>query len=114
MQLPSSLISVADSAVQNAEQAGYFQQWPSEIAEQFRFVSSLSKFITEAIHRDETLAQDLPSMLSENSRQQTYRARLAELLSECQDEMAGHRVLRQFRNREMVYIAWKDFTHTWT
>lgn len=87
MQLPSSLISVADSAVQNAEQAGYVQQWPTEITEQFRFVSGLSQFITEAIHRDETLAQDLPSMLAERSRQQAYRVRLAELLAECQDEM---------------------------
>ncbi|MDW1923714.1 bifunctional [glutamate--ammonia ligase]-adenylyl-L-tyrosine phosphorylase/[glutamate--ammonia-ligase] adenylyltransferase, partial [Vibrio sp. 736] len=42
------------------------------------------------------------------------RTRLAALLAECPDEMSGHRVLRQFRNREMVYIAWKDFLHAWT
>ncbi|MBR9873898.1 MAG: bifunctional [glutamate--ammonia ligase]-adenylyl-L-tyrosine phosphorylase/[glutamate--ammonia-ligase] adenylyltransferase [Vibrionaceae bacterium] len=114
MQLPPSLISVAESAVQNAQQAGYFQLWPSEIAEQFYYVSGLSQFITETIHRDEKLAQELPEMVAEPSRQASYRERLAALLADCQDEVSGHRVLRQFRNREMVYIAWKDFLHAWT
>ncbi|HFD4653248.1 TPA: bifunctional [glutamate--ammonia ligase]-adenylyl-L-tyrosine phosphorylase/[glutamate--ammonia-ligase] adenylyltransferase [Vibrio parahaemolyticus] len=114
MQLPSSLVSVAESAVQNAQEAGYLQSWPNEVVEQFHYVSALSQFITETIHRDEALAQQLPTMLSELSRHQVYRTRLAALLAECPDEMSGHRVLRQFRNREMVYIAWKDFLHAWT
>lgn len=53
-------------------------------------------------------------MLAQPGRQESYRSRLAELLEQCPDEMSGHRVLRQFRNREMVYIAWKDFTHAWS
>ncbi|HCG9724338.1 TPA: bifunctional [glutamate--ammonia ligase]-adenylyl-L-tyrosine phosphorylase/[glutamate--ammonia-ligase] adenylyltransferase [Vibrio parahaemolyticus] len=114
MQLPSSLVSVAESAVQNAQEAGYLQSWPNEVVEQFHYVSALSQFITETIHRDEALAQQLPTMLSELSRHQAYRTHLAALLAECPDEMSGHRVLRQFRNREMVYIAWKDFLHAWT
>ncbi|TOH59881.1 bifunctional glutamine synthetase adenylyltransferase/deadenyltransferase [Vibrio parahaemolyticus] len=114
MQLPSSLVSVAESAVQNAQEAGYLQSWPNEVVEQFHYVSALSQFITETIHRDEALAQQLPTMLSELSRHQAYRTRLAALLAEFPDEMSGHRVLRQFRNREMVYIAWKDFLHAWT
>ncbi|MCG6440801.1 bifunctional [glutamate--ammonia ligase]-adenylyl-L-tyrosine phosphorylase/[glutamate--ammonia-ligase] adenylyltransferase [Vibrio parahaemolyticus] len=114
MQLPSSLVSVAESAVQNAQEAGYLQSWPNEVVEQFHYVSALSQFITETILRDEALAQQLPTMLSELSRHQAYRTRLAALLAECPDEMSGHRVLRQFRNREMVYIAWKDFLHAWT
>ncbi|EGR2916841.1 bifunctional [glutamate--ammonia ligase]-adenylyl-L-tyrosine phosphorylase/[glutamate--ammonia-ligase] adenylyltransferase [Vibrio parahaemolyticus] len=114
MQLPSSLVSVAESAVQNVQEAGYLQSWPNEVVEQFHYVSALSQFITETIHRDEALAQQLPRMLSELSRHQAYRTRLAALLAECPDEISGHRVLRQFRNREMVYIAWKDFLHAWT
>ncbi|EOV9324659.1 bifunctional [glutamate--ammonia ligase]-adenylyl-L-tyrosine phosphorylase/[glutamate--ammonia-ligase] adenylyltransferase [Vibrio parahaemolyticus] len=114
MQLPSSLVSVAESAVQNAQEAGYLQSWPNEVVEQFHYVSALSQFITETIHRDEALAQQLPTMLSELSRHQAYRIRLAALLAKCPDEISGHRVLRQFRNREMVYIAWKDLLHAWT
>ncbi|WP_272164829.1 bifunctional [glutamate--ammonia ligase]-adenylyl-L-tyrosine phosphorylase/[glutamate--ammonia-ligase] adenylyltransferase [Vibrio diabolicus] len=114
MQLPSPLISIAESAVQNAQEAGYFPLWPDEIAHQFRYVAGLSQFITEAIHRDEVLARELPNMLAQPSRQESYRSRLAALLGQCPDEMSGHRVLRQFRNREMVYIAWKDFTHAWS
>ncbi|MCR9933366.1 bifunctional [glutamate--ammonia ligase]-adenylyl-L-tyrosine phosphorylase/[glutamate--ammonia-ligase] adenylyltransferase [Vibrio antiquarius] len=114
MQLPSPLISIAESAVQNAQEAGYFPLWPDEIAHQFRYVAGLSQFITEVIHRDEVLARELPNMLAQPSRQESYRSRLAALLGQCPDEMSGHRVLRQFRNREMVYIAWKDFTHAWS
>lgn len=84
MQLPSSLVSVAESAVQNAQEAGYLQSWPNEVVEQFHYVSALSQFITETIHRDEALAQQLPTMLSELSRHQAYRTRLAALLAECQ------------------------------
>ncbi|UFN69977.1 bifunctional [glutamate--ammonia ligase]-adenylyl-L-tyrosine phosphorylase/[glutamate--ammonia-ligase] adenylyltransferase [Vibrio alginolyticus] len=114
MQLPSPLISIAESAVQNAQEAGYFPLWPDEIVQQFRYVAGLSQFITEAIHRDEVLARELPNMLAQPSRQESYRLRLAALLGQCPDEMSGHRVLRQFRNREMVYIAWKDFMHAWS
>ena len=35
-------------------------------------------------------------------------------LATCEDETCGLRILRQFRNREMVYIAWRDFLNDWT
>lgn len=53
-------------------------------------------------------------MLADVSRQESYRAQLAAQLAECRDEATGQRVLRQFRNREMVYIAWKDFSQSWS
>ncbi len=114
MQLPQRLVSISDAAIKQAERAGYYQQWPEDVAEQFGFISGLSQFVTDAIQQDEQLAQCLPSMLADKQRQQEYRERLASLLAESQDESAAHRVLRQFRRREMVYIAWKDFTHGWT
>lgn len=45
MQLPSSLVSVAESAVQNAQEAGYLQSWPNEVVEQFHYVSALSNLL---------------------------------------------------------------------
>ena len=114
MQLPQRLVSISDMAVQQAEKKGYYQQWPEDVAEQFRFISGLSQFVIDAIAQDDDLAQCLPSMLADKQRQQEYREQLASLLAESQDESAAHRVLRQFRRREMVYIAWKDFTHGWT
>lgn len=63
---------------------------------------------------DEHLLQAFPDMVEEQSRCHSYRERLAELLLGCSDEIQGHRVLRQFRNREMVYIAWRDFTGSWS
>lgn len=114
MSLPSPLVPVAELAMQHAQQAGYLERWPRTIIEQFTFIAGLSKFIVEALQRDEQLAQQLPEMLAHPSRKEHYRTQLAERLAECTDESSGHRILRQFRNREMVYIAWQDFTHAWS
>ncbi|MDF2153285.1 bifunctional [glutamate--ammonia ligase]-adenylyl-L-tyrosine phosphorylase/[glutamate--ammonia-ligase] adenylyltransferase [Vibrio sp. CAU 1672] len=114
MQLPPSLVPGAEAAIQAAQESGYLPLWPREHVEQFHYVAGLSRFIVEALQRDEVLATQLPQMLADESRAAGYRQRLAALLAECDDEMAGHRVLRQFRNREMVYIAWKDYTRSWT
>lgn len=114
MSLPSPLIPVAELAMQNAQQSGYLEHWPQALITQFQFISGLSKFVVETVQRDAQLAESLPEMLAQESRQEAYRTRLAEQLQACHDEVAGHRVLRQFRNREMVYIAWKDFTQAWS
>lgn len=114
MHLPSSLQPVAERAMQSAQQAGYIEHWSAEFAEQYRYVAGLSPFIVEALQRDSLLAKQLPTMLADESRQESYRAQLAVLLAECRDEATGQRVLRQFRNREMVYIAWKDFSQSWS
>ncbi|KYN25854.1 glutamine-synthetase adenylyltransferase [Vibrio cidicii] len=114
MHLPSSLQPVAERAMQSAQQAGYLEHWSAEFAEQYRYVAGLSPFIVEALQRDSLLAEQLPTMLTDESRQESYRAQLASLLAECRDEATGQRVLRQFRNREMVYIAWKDFSQNWS
>ncbi|KGK13308.1 bifunctional [glutamate--ammonia ligase]-adenylyl-L-tyrosine phosphorylase/[glutamate--ammonia-ligase] adenylyltransferase [Vibrio navarrensis] len=114
MHLPSSLQPVAERAMQSAQQAGYIEHWSAEFAEQYRYVAGLSPFIVEALQRDSLLAEQLPTMLADESRQESYRAQLAAQLAECRDEATGQRVLRQFRNREMVYIAWKDFSQSWS
>ncbi|EGA68530.1 bifunctional glutamine-synthetase adenylyltransferase/deadenyltransferase [Vibrio sinaloensis DSM 21326] len=114
MQLPESLAPISHSALEPILQSDAYSQWPVQQQEQLAYVAGLSKFVTDVIKTDDTLLQTLPSMLHDSSRHQDYRQRLSALLSECSDEMQGHRVLRQFRNREMVYIAWRDFTASWT
>ncbi|KJR31888.1 bifunctional glutamine synthetase adenylyltransferase/deadenyltransferase [Vibrio navarrensis] len=114
MHLPSSLQPVAERAMQSAQQAGYLEHWSAEFTEHYRYVAGLSPFIVEALQRDSVLAKQLPTMLADVSRQESYRAQLAAQLAECRDEATGQRVLRQFRNREMVYIAWKDFSQSWS
>ncbi|NVD07474.1 bifunctional [glutamate--ammonia ligase]-adenylyl-L-tyrosine phosphorylase/[glutamate--ammonia-ligase] adenylyltransferase [Vibrio sp. JPW-9-11-11] len=113
MQLPESLISHSQSALELLNPSLTLAHWPESLREQLTYVAGLSQFISDALSTDEYLQQQLPQMLSDHSRYQDYRQRLAQLLSECEDEEQGHRVLRQFRNREMVYIAWRDFTASW-
>lgn len=114
MQLPQSLTSISNKALEHFQHSDNLANWPAEYLKQLEYVVGLSQFIAESLHKDEQLLRDLPEMLSQTSRHQAYRERLAALLEPCGDEMQGQRVLRQFRNREMTYIAWRDFTASWT
>ncbi|MDE1314710.1 bifunctional [glutamate--ammonia ligase]-adenylyl-L-tyrosine phosphorylase/[glutamate--ammonia-ligase] adenylyltransferase [Vibrio aestuarianus] len=125
MRLPSVLNSSAQAAYQLLlEQQPCIEQWPELLKSELIYVLGLSQFIGEALQRDEVLCQQLPHMLEDaaqteslshqsKSRFDGYRSELAKQLAACNDEMSFHRRLRQFRNREMVYIAWCDFTTSW-
>lgn len=114
MQLPESLIPVSQAALEPLNESDILVDWPEALRKKLTYVAGLSQFIAEAFKTDEHLLQVFPEMLEEQSRCHLYRERLAELLLNCDDELQGHRVLRQFRNREMVYIAWRDFTGSWS
>lgn len=115
MLLPESLAPISQSALESIRQsADALKHWPESLLTQLDYVAGLSQFVVDVLNTDEHLLQVLPEMLQETSRHSAYRKRLAILLSDCHDEMSGHRVLRQFRNREMVYIAWRDFTGSWS
>jgi len=115
MLLPESFAPISQSALESIRQsADALKHWPESLLTQLDYVAGLSQFVVDVLNTDEHLLQVLPEMLQETSRHSAYRKRLAILLSDCHDEMSGHRVLRQFRNREMVYIAWRDFTGSWS
>lgn len=114
MQLPESLIPISQAALEPLNQSDIVANWPETLRAKLVYVAGLSQFITDTLQTDEHLLQAFPDMLEESSRCHSYRERLATLLAGCIDELQGHRVLRQFRNREMVYIAWRDFTGTWS
>ncbi|ASW81887.1 bifunctional [glutamate--ammonia ligase]-adenylyl-L-tyrosine phosphorylase/[glutamate--ammonia-ligase] adenylyltransferase [Vibrio anguillarum] len=115
MLLPSSLHAFAHTTYQHLlEQQPSIAQWSEPLKKQLLYVVGMSQFINEALLRDERLCMQLPEMLAGESRLEHYRDDLAIQLEECKDEMSGHRILRQFRNREMVCIAWRDFTASWT
>ena len=113
MSLPANLMALSQSALTQLEEYQLAQHWPQETYQQLEYIAGVSQFVVEALARDETLRAVLPTMLSDDDRSEGYRQELALLLADCADEMAGQRVLRQFRNREMTYIAWRDFTASW-
>ncbi|MDC5807726.1 bifunctional [glutamate--ammonia ligase]-adenylyl-L-tyrosine phosphorylase/[glutamate--ammonia-ligase] adenylyltransferase [Vibrio europaeus] len=113
MQLSESLTAISHSALESLSTSQALNSWPTDLKEQLGYVTGLSKFISQTLISDDELVQALPAMLVEESRCEQYRQRLSQLLESCSDEMQGHRVLRQFRNREMTYIAWRDFTASW-
>ncbi|WP_260260858.1 bifunctional [glutamate--ammonia ligase]-adenylyl-L-tyrosine phosphorylase/[glutamate--ammonia-ligase] adenylyltransferase [Vibrio intestinalis] len=114
MTLPSSLSPISQSALTQLEEFELEKHWPQEVYSQLVYVAGLSKFVVEALAKDEGLRQQLPEMLTMENRADHYRQHLTALLAECHDEMAGQRVLRQFRYREMVNIAWRDFNGSWS
>ncbi len=115
MPLPSILEDHARKQLQQLiEQQTVIEQWEEHHKEQLLKVLGLSHFVYETLVRDEDLCKALPQMLETRSRSCHYRERLNQLLTTCSDEMCGLRLLRQFRNREMVYIAWRDFLNDWT
>ncbi|RJX70481.1 bifunctional [glutamate--ammonia ligase]-adenylyl-L-tyrosine phosphorylase/[glutamate--ammonia-ligase] adenylyltransferase [Vibrio sinensis] len=113
MQLPANLSPISESALLSLADTDSLSHWPESRIDELRYVAGLSKFVVSVLQQDEQLRSDLPTMLCEPSRAQGYRDRLADSLKECTDETTGQRVLRQFRNREMVYIAWRDFLGSW-
>ncbi|MFH0259020.1 bifunctional [glutamate--ammonia ligase]-adenylyl-L-tyrosine phosphorylase/[glutamate--ammonia-ligase] adenylyltransferase [Vibrio barjaei] len=115
MQLPAELQHDAQSAFERIQQAySDLSHWTPERQQQLKYVMAMSCFVEESLLKDEGLFADLPDMLSQQSRAENYRVRLATQLEACSSEMEGHRVLRRFRNREMTYIAWRDFRSDWS
>lgn len=87
--------------------------WPESRLLELNKVIGFSSFIFERLLADETLYRLLPDMLSVADRGQDYRAHLNQILSECTDETEVMRQLRQFRNREIITIAWHDIVGDW-
>ncbi|MEH0687508.1 bifunctional [glutamate--ammonia ligase]-adenylyl-L-tyrosine phosphorylase/[glutamate--ammonia-ligase] adenylyltransferase [Vibrio cholerae] len=113
MHLPSSLSPLSDKAFA-ALPSEALAQWPAALLESLKYVLGLSQFVADNLTKDESLLRQLPEMIAEQDRKQHYRADLCAQLETCSDEMQGQRVLRQFRRREMTYIAWRDFCQSWT
>ncbi|MDP5254515.1 MULTISPECIES: bifunctional [glutamate--ammonia ligase]-adenylyl-L-tyrosine phosphorylase/[glutamate--ammonia-ligase] adenylyltransferase [unclassified Vibrio] len=88
--------------------------FPKSRQHELECVVAVSDFVTEALARDAHLRAALPTMLEDSERKSQYRRALATALNDCRDEAQGMTVLREFRRREMVYIAWRDVMASWS
>lgn len=111
--LPTSLRENSQALFEQiqTQYASVLMHWPEIRIVELRYVIGLSRFIADSLLRDPLLVSILPELLDSVPRAEHYRDRLAAELSS-QDDISGSCLLRQFRNREMVVIAWKDFTLT--
>ncbi|CAH0526961.1 bifunctional [glutamate--ammonia ligase]-adenylyl-L-tyrosine phosphorylase/[glutamate--ammonia-ligase] adenylyltransferase [Vibrio hippocampi] len=113
--LPEMLKTHSRSALETLyNEHPQLNDWSDELKQQLSQVVSLSDFIYDALQTDSELVEQLPKMLIQASRIDGYRYRLSDLLKLCASEQEGHKVLRQFRSREMVYIAWRDMVGSWS
>ena len=92
----------------NADQLAALTPFQPQIMPLF----ALSDFIAEsAIHSPDLLLELLQSgELQRAERQQEYEPALAALLEPVTDEEALKRVLRRFRRRQMMVIAWRELS----
>jgi glutamate-ammonia-ligase adenylyltransferase len=115
MQLPSTLALISEHHYHNlVERYPFVTQWDEQLTGELKRVLGLSDFVYDSLLRDEQLCADLPELVKALSREEFYRDSLQRRLKECQDEALGFKRLRQFRYREMVYIAWRDFLASWS
>ncbi|MDA9556347.1 bifunctional [glutamate--ammonia ligase]-adenylyl-L-tyrosine phosphorylase/[glutamate--ammonia-ligase] adenylyltransferase [Vibrio sp.] len=89
-------------------------RWEERYVKELQRVTTISHFVTQSLLQDEVLQDTLPDMLTLPSRSSGYLKRLNHLLTLSHNEQDGYKVLRQFRRREMVYIAWRDITLSWS
>ncbi|MDN3610938.1 bifunctional [glutamate--ammonia ligase]-adenylyl-L-tyrosine phosphorylase/[glutamate--ammonia-ligase] adenylyltransferase [Vibrio ostreicida] len=114
MTLPPTLYAISQSTVKTFLDNAPFSEWPTKRQNELEYVVGLSEFIAHALINDSFLQSNLLDMLQHESRSEGYRKHLADLLKACADEEELLKILRQFRYREMTYIAWRDFTSSWT
>ncbi|SON48183.1 bifunctional [glutamate--ammonia ligase]-adenylyl-L-tyrosine phosphorylase/[glutamate--ammonia-ligase] adenylyltransferase [Vibrio tapetis] len=116
MTLPAPLDAQSQQAREQIEHQypNVFDTWPQAKLTELDLVLGLSDFIADSLQRDEKLCQRLPEMLAVQNRSIDYREKLKRQLAKCEDEASLNRKLRQFRRREMCYIAWRDFVGSWS
>ncbi|SHF56241.1 bifunctional [glutamate--ammonia ligase]-adenylyl-L-tyrosine phosphorylase/[glutamate--ammonia-ligase] adenylyltransferase [Vibrio gazogenes] len=115
MQLPSELQALSDFNYQRlTEKHPVILSWPSPLTEQLKYVLGLSDFLYEALMRDAQLCEIFPTMIESQSRADGYRQQLQQQLVSEPNEASGEQILRALRNREMFYIAWRDFLADWS
>ncbi|GAD80649.1 bifunctional [glutamate--ammonia ligase]-adenylyl-L-tyrosine phosphorylase/[glutamate--ammonia-ligase] adenylyltransferase [Vibrio ezurae] len=89
------------------------EQWPTQRLEELNKVVNFSAFIFNRLLCDEALLLKLPEMLQSEQRCLNYRTDLHAQLAACQDENQVMKVLRDFRNHEIITIAWRDIVASW-
>ncbi len=110
MLLPQELTLVADkNYTKLLERYPFISEWEESFVHQLHYVLGLSHFIFESLMRDPVLCEQLPGLMAKQERSCCYRHELKQQLDETINEDQGLALLRHFRNREMVYIAWHDF-----
>ncbi len=116
MSLSSSLESQSQAAVVDFEQRypQVIEQWPSEFVAQFKQVMGLSPFIASVLARDEAFAKQLPQHVVFSQEPINFRQQLVAALAQCHSEEQGFQYLRQYRNRQLAIIAWRDFLGLWS
>jgi [glutamine synthetase] adenylyltransferase / [glutamine synthetase]-adenylyl-L-tyrosine phosphorylase len=115
MKLPAPLAVLSEQHYLDlVERYPFVASWHAEFTLQLKYVLGLSSFVYESLLRDEQLCAALPELVKISCREQDYRRELHLSLNGCKDEATGFKLLRQFRCQEMVYIAWRDFSGSWS
>jgi glutamate-ammonia-ligase adenylyltransferase len=116
IELPSELTDDArrkwEDFLSSVDSAGIMPPRDPEVLSSIQRVFALSDFVAECCIRDPSIVNDLlqGKELQRQYSQTDYAKSLTKVLQGVDGEEALGRVLRRFRRRAMVRIAWRDLT----
>nr|WP_243637393.1 bifunctional [glutamate--ammonia ligase]-adenylyl-L-tyrosine phosphorylase/[glutamate--ammonia-ligase] adenylyltransferase [Parashewanella curva] len=86
-----------------------YQQLNSEQQQELKQIFGLSDFVYRQLLRNPQWIANILEELHEDCLSEFYRSRLLRQLDEVKDDADAKRIIRLFRQRQMVTIAWRDF-----
>ncbi|MCL1078727.1 bifunctional [glutamate--ammonia ligase]-adenylyl-L-tyrosine phosphorylase/[glutamate--ammonia-ligase] adenylyltransferase [Parashewanella spongiae] len=109
--IPTEIQKLADERVEQirAQQPEIIAKLEPECLVELTAVLGLSDYINHQLQRHPEWITVLVDEVKETDICQFYRFMLQKKLQDVNDEEVTKRVLRDFRNRHMVRIAWQDF-----
>ncbi|MCE0557861.1 bifunctional [glutamate--ammonia ligase]-adenylyl-L-tyrosine phosphorylase/[glutamate--ammonia-ligase] adenylyltransferase [Motilimonas sp. E26] len=104
------LTQAADNHLQRLGELIDLNTLTSEQTSQLRQAFGLSDFIASSIYKQPELLVECfdGGLFEQNSRCGSIATELSEQLAACQDEAKLHTLLRQFRRKHMLVIAWRE------
>ncbi|WP_077674618.1 bifunctional [glutamate--ammonia ligase]-adenylyl-L-tyrosine phosphorylase/[glutamate--ammonia-ligase] adenylyltransferase [Salinivibrio proteolyticus] len=116
MALPDMLAPTINHHTSQLEAhcADALARWQGCAREQLERALGCSEFIAAALLQQAGLLDWLYQHRDDPCRASQYPSLLAQALESVNDEAAFHRVLRQVRQQELVWIAWQDIQGNWS
>jgi len=106
----SILIETAQKYLQQLSERCDLSALDKQQHQELLTILSLSDFVADALIKQLTLLHTLleSNVLNNKDRTQAIKVELQTVLEKTHDENQLHQVLRQFRRKHMVIIAWRE------
>lgn len=108
----SLLEEVSEQHFQQLSERLILSNFTAQQQQSLKDIFALSDFVAQSLIQQPSLVQDIfaNNLLESSFDHEQLKAQLHNLLTEVEDELQLHSVLRQFRRKQMVILAWRELT----